>query len=851
MNFKAYNYLPVWILVIDRKREKIIYTNRELDYDYFEPNKAGDNLWTDFFDNDEAERIKQDVDSQLSQGNNFVTEFLVKGDAKKKVWTLAKGNVLEFDENQYLFVCISDITHLKNAEESLLEKTGALELINDSVSGGIVIMNFDDHVTIVYANKGYYKLIGYTKEEMEENFQHKASAVVHPEDLGPTMENFKKAMQTGSKYNMELRLCKKNGDIIWVTMDGVIDKENNKIFCIILDNTKAVNIMQELKKEQEYSRILLELTDDILFDYDLTEDTITFSGNSTERLKIPKKLKNFPTSAFEMNYVLEEDKENFINICDGIKKGISQTLELRFTRENRLVWYTVNYKLLYKDELPIKAIGKMTDITTQKFKIKELEARAETDPLTKLFNKQETQDRIKKCLISSKPGEKFAMMIVDIDNFKRVNDTLGHHFGDAVLIDIAGKLKGLFGSENVVGRIGGDEFIVFFKNITSEETVIEKAQLLTDVFRRTYSGENMDYKISGSIGIAYYPDHGESFEGLYLNSDIALYESKRRGKDCYTIYNPNITKCVMSNEIPLMEARRFISEYYRDDLIYNIFEMLYETKDLYTTVNMILAVMGEKFKVDRCYIFERTPDGKMYNNTYEWCAPNVRPEKDNLQNVPQEDLDRVLIHYNEEGIFYCNDIASLDEYTRATLESQGIKSLLHTAVFQNREIWGFVGFDECKTRRIWGGEEIATLTYVAKILSIFVTNKRMSRELWDSYQNCIEMLDSISGYVYVIDTNTGETLYINKAVKNLGAVLGDRCYEIAFGKGAERCSFCPTFLLSEFNTHVTVEVPNSRFAPWISTTASLIKWTGNKKDAALICCNDITKYKTGKNLYEI
>ncbi|MEG0513954.1 MAG: GGDEF domain-containing protein, partial [Clostridia bacterium] len=116
-----------------------------------------------------------------------------------------------------------------------------------------------------------------------------------------------------------------------------------------------------------------------------------------------------------------------------------------------------------------------------------------------------------------------AFLLIDLDSFKNVNDKLGHAFGDAVLAEVAHELLALFQENDVVGRIGGDEFAVYINNLPNEKIAIQKAQQICHRFHCMYTGLKNDYKISGTIGIAMFPAHGKNFAELYQNADSAMY----------------------------------------------------------------------------------------------------------------------------------------------------------------------------------------------------------------------------------------------------------------------------------------------------------------------------------------
>ncbi len=160
--------------------------------------------------------------------------------------------------------------------------------------------------------------------------------------------------------------------------------------------------------------------------------------------------------------------------------------------------------------------------------------KAERDALVQVYNKTTSQIKIDECLAQSKQG---AFFILDIDNFKTINDTKGHPFGDKVLIYLTKRITGTFRENDIIGRIGGDEFIIFLETESTLELIENKARELCMDINVPFADEQGDtVKITISIGIALAPDHGTDFETLYQHADTALYQSKRNGKNTFSIY---------------------------------------------------------------------------------------------------------------------------------------------------------------------------------------------------------------------------------------------------------------------------------------------------------------------------
>ena len=161
--------------------------------------------------------------------------------------------------------------------------------------------------------------------------------------------------------------------------------------------------------------------------------------------------------------------------------------------------------------------------------------RARMDSLTGILNKATVTDTIIDYLKESEPDQIHALLMIDCDNFKQVNDNFGHAVGDEVIKYFASVLKRTFRDSDVKGRFGGDEFMVFMKNTTKEATILRATQL-NEAIKKPYLKDGKEIKISCSIGIAYYPKDGNSFENLFEAADDALYKAKSAGKDRFYVY---------------------------------------------------------------------------------------------------------------------------------------------------------------------------------------------------------------------------------------------------------------------------------------------------------------------------
>jgi len=186
----------------------------------------------------------------------------------------------------------------------------------------------------------------------------------------------------------------------------------------------------------------------------------------------------------------------------------------------------------------------------------ELAYKADTDLLTELNNKIATERKIQE-YIDSHPDSQCLFFLFDIDNFKKINDTLGHAFGDEVLRTLGLQLRNEFRVTDIIGRTGGDEFILFLKDLNSDEVLEKEAKRLENLFSQFKAGEYVKYSATASIGATIYPRDAKDYEGLYKTADKALYEAKRRGKNCLVFYNKDMQEVdVEKKENPIESDMR-------------------------------------------------------------------------------------------------------------------------------------------------------------------------------------------------------------------------------------------------------------------------------------------------------
>lgn len=208
-------------------------------------------------------------------------------------------------------------------------------------------------------------------------------------------------------------------------------------------------------------------------------------------------------------------------------------------RDGRQVPVLVSTRPLFDGEIYTGALAVLTDITQQKQSEENLRYLATHDRLTDLPNRYLFHDRLKHALArAERNGEIVIVMLLDLDNFKTINDTMGHDKGDLVLQTVAERLKKSMRQSDTVARMGGDEFTVVLENTTKPGESTTVALKIQEFLSQPFQLDSQELNITASIGISIYPDDGDGVETLLKNADIAMYQAKEQ-RDSYRYFNSN------------------------------------------------------------------------------------------------------------------------------------------------------------------------------------------------------------------------------------------------------------------------------------------------------------------------
>lgn len=307
--------------------------------------------------------------------------------------------------------------------------------------------------------------------------------------------------------------------------------------CVVQDVTQENFLLRELHQSREEMMRVLETTTTAVFQYNLVTDEIQQNDYTSGGSSVLHHTEELFQLFLESGRIDLDSYQILKDSFRRIRKGEhSLSVPLRCTRRDSEEWLWFRLSLFdYQDEVTKerKVLGYIQDINRDMTRQKKLLEQAQTDALTGILNVGAGRSRIQKLLGNSENGPK-AMFMMDVDNFKLVNDTYGHIMGDKILKCFADILSSVFQDQAVVYRLGGDEFSVFIPYLQNGE--LEISAFMKQLNQEIEKAKTKYPFFSISVGI-YITDSNRNYELLYTGADKALYQTKKRGKGDYTILN--------------------------------------------------------------------------------------------------------------------------------------------------------------------------------------------------------------------------------------------------------------------------------------------------------------------------
>ena len=358
------------------------------------------------------------------------------------------------------------------------------------------------------------------------------------------------------------------------------------------------------------------------------------------------------------------------------------------------------------------------------------------DKLTRIYLREGIETLIRK-EINAKNPRPFSIIIIDVDNFKTINDMYGHLFGDHILKTIASMLKE-YSADCNVGRIGGDEFLI--QDFTEQEydAIWIKLHNLFERIRNfdyvgTYPNEELDklklidFKCTITAGLVSFPKDGETYDSLFLKADKALYRGKRKGRNCYIIYVEEKHKNILINKKIEFDPSNSRETLIYEKLILKGLNILEGSKDINETLNEYLELYGKYIIADRILLYEHTGPFSdtliaIYTNKNIELASEKYVDKNIIESEESRTMD--LNHtYKRTNIEAINDVRpNIYEF----LKRQNVKSYYQVPIAIKGSLYGFIRFDSVLEEHKWKEEENTLYHIMAENVANYINIKRLS-----------------------------------------------------------------------------------------------------------------------------
>jgi diguanylate cyclase (GGDEF)-like protein/PAS domain S-box-containing protein len=420
-------------------------------------------------------------------------------------------------------------------------------MINDSLHqlfnevSSVAVQGYDENRRVIYWNMGSELLYGYKTTEalgqtLESLIIPKAMQDVVIADIKNWLENDIEIPAA------ELTLRHKNGYDVCVFSNHVLftNTYNDKQFyCIDIDLAEIKKTQAKLALNEHMLAAAFESIPDLFFL--MNEEGVINHYHASNEKKLylsPKKFVGQSIAKFLPTDIASKFIEN-INKAMGERTMTSFEYELNLPNGASFFEARISYLSEYKQLVMI-----IRDITEQHKAAKIIRHHAYYDTLTSLPNRFLALDRLSQLLNEAqRKKEKTAVLFLDLDDFKKVNDSLGHEVGDNILKESAHRLNQVVRKEDTVGRLGGDEFIVILRGLTDGGNALTITKNLLNAFRDPFKIDGRELILTLSIGIAIYPDNGTNSTDLLRNADLAMYQAKALGRNTYSFFTQemNIT----------------------------------------------------------------------------------------------------------------------------------------------------------------------------------------------------------------------------------------------------------------------------------------------------------------------
>ena len=489
------------------------------------------------------------IRQEIRAGNSWSGEFTALRADGSTIPVLGTATPLYGERGNHIGIVgvYTDLTERKRAEKALADTEQRYRTLVEQIPAVTYIDPVDDPDTSLYTSPEIERMLGFTPEEWIEGKLWPKR--LHPEDRERILaadERFEAG--DGEPFSEEYRLLARDGSVVWVREEALLlrDERGEPLYWqgVIFDISEQKEAEQQLREAEKRYRALVENIPVVAYTQEV--------GNLTTAVYVSPRIEDLTGYRPEE---FGEDRELWYGVVHPDDRwavaaedertertGEPFVMEYRMVHRDGHVLWVHDQSILVREDAgkPLYWQGVMSDITERKSLEDQLEYRALHDHLTDLPNRRLFFDRLHQALDRTRrrTDQQVALLFMDLDEFKTINDSLGHEAGDLILKAVAGRMESCLRPEDSLARIGGDEFVVLLEAIGGSEVAVQVAERITRELGRPFVLEGRELFVSSSIGISVGNARTRTPEGLLKEADTAMYRVKAEGGAFFRMFDP-------------------------------------------------------------------------------------------------------------------------------------------------------------------------------------------------------------------------------------------------------------------------------------------------------------------------
>ena len=439
-----------------------------------------------------------------------------------------------------------------NLRALIEDRERMLDSLLNNLEGMVYCCLCDEHWTMVFISQGCRSLTGYEPRDMLYNQRISYEQITHEADRGLVRQRLYTAISGGMHFEAEYRIVHADGSVRWVLERGSpLYNDMGEVEALegfIQDITLRKNSEEAAREAEARYRSIFENAIEGIYQTTPSGSYLNFNP-ALARIygyDSPEDLIRGISDIQKQLYVDPDKRQEFVSMMQA--QGSVQHFEAQVYRKNGdIIWITENAREVRDADGQLMFYeGTVEDITERKNYEQQIEYQATHDSLTGLPNRTLLADRLQQCIsFADRFNTKVAVAFVDLDQFKLINDSMGHHIGDELLVAMAERLAGCVRESDTVVRLGGDEFVLLITSLQKVEDISQSMQRVLAAIAQPFMINSWDYAVSCSIGVSIYPDDGNDFNTLLKHADTAMYKAKQAGRNNFQFYTSELNSVLL------------------------------------------------------------------------------------------------------------------------------------------------------------------------------------------------------------------------------------------------------------------------------------------------------------------